>query len=136
MRFKTSQCYCPYCTAEMEPVVLACKPCDLELRGEFRFSARNEFAALKGDDLHFMRIFLQAEGKVKDMEAPLGMTYPTVRARLSELKERMRKAAPIDMPAVQKTSSIKELLESLERGERDFEEVLEEMRTRKEGKKK
>lgn len=98
MRLKANGLLCPHCASELKPVALACEPCSLEIRGDFSGEYANEFASLRGEELHFLRIFLQAEGKIKDMEAPLGMSYPTVRTRLTELKQKMKKLAPAKMP--------------------------------------
>ncbi len=77
---------CPACHGPLQIHALNCEPCAVVLSGSF---AQNEFTLLDGDDLHFLRIFIQAEGRIRDMEAPLGWTYPTIRARLSKLKQRL-----------------------------------------------
>ena len=64
----------------MRSAVLACDACDL--RVEARFFG-NEFAALSDEDLHFLRIFIHTEGRIRDMESALGVSYPTVKARLA-----------------------------------------------------
>ncbi len=49
----------------------------------------NEFATLSQEDLHFLRIFIHTEGHIREMESALGVSYPTVKARLAELKARL-----------------------------------------------
>src|SRR5438270_657465 len=56
---------CPGCGGAMTPVELACQPCGLQVRGQF---VDNEFASLADDDLHFLRIFVSTEGRIREME--------------------------------------------------------------------
>src|SRR5438270_469888 len=53
---------CPGCGGAMTPVELACQPCGLQVRGQF---VDNEFASLADDDLHFLRIFVSTEGRIR-----------------------------------------------------------------------
>jgi hypothetical protein len=77
---------CPSCQGPLRPAVLACDSCNLKIEAQFQ---TNEFAALDEEDLHFLRIFIHTEGRIREMESALGVSYPTVKARLSELKERL-----------------------------------------------
>ncbi len=47
---------------------------------------------LAREDLHFIRSFLLASGSLKAMAAEYGVSYPTIRARLDQLIERLRLA--------------------------------------------
>ncbi len=69
----------------MQPAVLQCPACQTRVEG--RFGPGNEFAALSPDELHFLRVFVHCEGSIREMEAALGVSYPTVKARLSALKQ-------------------------------------------------
>ena len=39
--------------------------------------------------MHFLRIFVHSEGKIREIEKALGVSYPTVKARLTNLKEKL-----------------------------------------------
>ena len=39
------------------------------------------------EDLHFLRIFVRCEGRIRDMESAMGVSYPTIKAKLAHLKE-------------------------------------------------
>ena len=69
---------CPSCQSLLQPKVLACPACDIKVEGPFQL---NEFATLAQEDLHFLRIFVRCEGRIRDMESALGLSYPTVSAR-------------------------------------------------------
>lgn len=88
-----------------------------------------------------MRIFIFAEGRISQMEGPLGLSYPTIRNRLSQLKEKLQTQAaslghplpdsttdPVSEPTPVKPDSI---LEQLDRGDIDFNEALKSLRSTK-----
>ncbi len=86
MKLIDSNLACPSCQSSLQPKVLACSSCDIKVEGPFQL---NEFATLAQDDLHFLRIFVRCEGRIRDMESALGLSYPTIRARLSALKNKL-----------------------------------------------
>ena len=71
---------CPSCRTMLQPKVLACPSCEIKVEGPFQL---NEFATLAPEDLHFLRIFVRCEGRIRDMESALGLSYPTIRGRAS-----------------------------------------------------
>lgn len=70
----------------MTPAALACTSCGLRVEGTF---LSNEFALLDADDLQLLRIFVYCEGSIRGMEAALGVSYPTVKARIATLRKRL-----------------------------------------------
>ena len=81
-----SQISCPSCQGPVSPVRVRCEPCDLTIEGQFETS---EFASLGAEDLHFLRIFIHTEGSIREMESALGLSYPTIKSRLANLKKRL-----------------------------------------------
>lgn len=128
MKTLTLQTPCPCCQQAMNPVALACPSCQVRVEGPI---ATNEFASLPEEELHLLRVFVWAEGRVKDMEGPLGLSYPTIRTRLAGLKEKLRMEAPKSTPA--KKDQVGDALDALEAGEIDFEQTLELLKKRKKG---
>jgi hypothetical protein len=98
--------------------------------------ATNEFAALPADELHLLRIFVWAEGRIRDMEAPLGLSYPTIRTRLGRLKEKLRLGEETPPAPKAPADPVKGALDALDAGEIAFEEALELLKKRKKGKSK
>src|SRR5580658_5166987 len=86
-----SNLQCPNCHETLRPVELACEVCGIRVSGPFQL---NEFATLGPEDLHFLRIFVRCEGRVREMEAALGLSYPTIRNRLTELKNKLQGSPP------------------------------------------
>jgi hypothetical protein len=77
---------CPACQGRLYPKLLRCADCGLEV--STRYSG-NEFADLEPEDLHLLRIFVVCEGRIRDMESALGVSYPTVKSRLAALRARL-----------------------------------------------
>ena len=102
---------------------LCCESCKSELTGKFRL---NEFASLGGDDLALLRVFISARGSIKDVEAALGISYPTVRGRLERLIEKLglgqgkREAMALSEEIGERR---KEVLDQLAAGEITMEEA-------------
>ena len=77
---------CPSCNGQLFPRILVCDSCGLKVEGEF---VLNEFDSLTPDELHFLRVFVQCEGRIRDMEAALGVSYPTVKGLLASVKDKL-----------------------------------------------
>lgn len=73
---------CPSCGGRLEVQELRCPKCDVSVRGHFK---RCEFCALPEEQLAFLRLFVSRRGNLREVERELGVSYPTVRARLDEL---------------------------------------------------
>jgi hypothetical protein len=73
---------CPVCGEQLEVTRLHCRACDTTIEGHF-ISGR--LSQLTPDQLAFVEIFLKNEGKINRVGEDLGISYPTVRARLLEV---------------------------------------------------
>ena len=111
---------CPACAQPMHPKVLECA-CGVRVEAPISV---NEFALLSPEQLHLLRIFLKCEGRIRDMEAALGISYPTVKIRIKELKEAL-KIADEDSPERPPTLDLEDVLSGLERGELSADEAID-----------
>ncbi|HKP95082.1 MAG TPA: DUF2089 domain-containing protein [Fibrobacteria bacterium] len=130
MKSIDSNLACPSCQSLLQPKVLACPACDIKVEGPFQL---NEFATLARDDLHFLRIFVRCEGRIRDMEAALGLSYPTIRARLSALKHKLTGEEPADAKAQgagkpADPPDAGRILEKLRAGEIPFDEAMNQIK--------
>ena len=73
---------CPICQEPLIVTRLYCRSCSSALEGHFSLG---KFYELTPEQLAFAEIFIRCEGKITRVEQELGMSYPTVRARLDEL---------------------------------------------------
>jgi len=73
---------CPVCGEEMTVTRVYCRQCDTAVEGRF---ALGKFHHLTPEQLQFAEIFIRCEGKITRVEEDMGLSYPTVRARLHDL---------------------------------------------------
>ncbi|MBM3308526.1 MAG: DUF2089 domain-containing protein [Candidatus Eisenbacteria bacterium] len=108
---------CSACGGEMVVRELECPACEITVRGRFETCA---FCALSQQQLDLIKIFLKSRGNIKEVEREMGISYPTVRARLEEV---VRALGFAPVPEVTKDMKA-ELLAKLEAGEIDADEFL------------
>lgn len=73
---------CPVCANELAVTRLRCGDCGTVLEGEFSVG---RFARLSREQTQVLESFLRSRGNLRDMERELGISYPTVRARVEAL---------------------------------------------------
>src|SRR5918998_4199130 len=73
---------CPVCADELTITRLHCRSCGTALEGEFGVG---RFGRLDREQMRLLESFLRSRGNLKEMERELGISYPTVRARVDGL---------------------------------------------------
>ncbi|MCA9833810.1 MAG: DUF2089 domain-containing protein [Thermomicrobiales bacterium] len=73
---------CPTCGDPLHVTRLECETCGTAIEGHFLL---NSLSRLPGDSLNFLESFIRNKGVIKDIEVDLGISYPTVRARLDDV---------------------------------------------------
>jgi hypothetical protein len=74
------------CSDALITLRLGCPSCGTELSGHFEAC---RYCRLEASDLTVLEVFLRSRGNVRDVQAHLGVSYPTARARLLELLDRL-----------------------------------------------
>ena len=115
---------CPICGESLQIRRLHCLHCDTALEGHF---SMGRLSNLSAEQLHFVETFIRCEGTIKRVERELGISYPTVRARLKEAIEAM--GFPVISDYAQQSARLSddersEILDRLHRGEITSEEAL------------
>lgn len=77
---------CPICNDTLHVTRLHCRNCDTALEGHFSLGRLYQLAP---EQLAFVELFVRCEGKINRVEQELGLSYPAVRARLTEVIEAM-----------------------------------------------
>jgi hypothetical protein len=77
---------CPVCHHRLDITELGCDECGTGLSGRFRPC---EFCGLDDADRETLRVFLASRGNMKELQAHLGVSYPTARARFDDLLGRL-----------------------------------------------
>jgi hypothetical protein len=73
---------CPVCEERLTVTRLHCRNCDTLIEGHFEIG---RLGRLSSEQLAFVETFIRCEGKLSRMEPEMGMSYPTLRARLTEV---------------------------------------------------
>ncbi len=85
------------CSESLITLRLGCPSCGTELSGHFETC---RFCRLGASDLEILEVFLRSRGNVRDVQAHLEVSYPTARARLIEVLDRLGLGSePIEGPA-------------------------------------
>lgn len=120
---------CPICDQRLLVTEYACRSCGAAIRGRFD---RCDLCALPADLLHFVRLFLRVEGNLREVERRLGLSYPTVKARLAAVNAALAAAGsdPVGADPVGESAGPDRdaerlrLLRRLRGGELSFDQVM------------
>ncbi len=118
---------CPVSGGELYVSELTCEESGVTIRGKFRIP---EQAALDEDKQAFLKVFLRARGVISTVEKEMGISYPTVRARLDGLLSELN-LAPIkeDLKKKEKDAEKKrQVLKDLEDGKLTPEQAKKKLR--------
>lgn len=112
---------CPVCGQELTVARLKCGSCDTVIENNFRLS---KFDYLSDDELYFVETFLRCRGNIKEVEKELGISYPTVRAKL----DAVLKSLGYDAGEEARAASREEILKALENGEITAEQAIAQLK--------
>ena len=73
---------CPVCDERLSITRFHCRNCDTTIDGHFDIG---RFGRLSAEQINFLEVFVRCEGKLSRMEPELELSYPTLRARLTEI---------------------------------------------------
>jgi len=91
---------------------------DIVIEGSFELP---QLARLSMDDQIFITAFVRSHGSIKEMERIFGVSYPTIKSRLTRIANRL------EFVETNPTPSKSEILERLQRGEMTAEDAIREM---------
>ena len=106
----------PISGGELYVSELTCDESGVSIRGRFEIP---RYARLDAEQSRFLETFLRCRGVITAMERELGISYPTVRARMDALLQALD-LTPVkeDTPRKEKAVETKRaILDQLERGE-------------------
>ncbi len=81
---------CPICGKPTHVAVVKCDNCGTTISNKFGFSV---FDRLDERQTEFVLAFIECEGSIKEMEKRFDISYPTVKARLADIKKQLDLAA-------------------------------------------
>lgn len=107
---------CPVCNGKLKVTKLKCNQCSTVIENNFKLS---KFEYLDNEQLSFVEIFLKCRGNIKDVEKEMGISYPTVRAKLDDV------ITALGYSITKKTMvNSKDVIDMLERGEITAEQAV------------
>jgi hypothetical protein len=105
---------CPFCGDDLAISRLSCCGCNTQIDSQLDIPL---FFRLPPDLQDFVLVFLRCQGKIRDVEKELGISYPTVCKRLDLVNELLGNNGP----PINRTH----ILEQLERGEINVQEATQ-----------
>ena len=115
---------CPICSEILSIQRLHCRNCDTSIEGHFELGRLGQ---LSQDQLNFVETFVRCEGKLNRLEKELGISYPTLRTRLTEVIRAMGFEVISDyagQPGGLSDAERSQILDQLDRGDITSEEAL------------
>jgi hypothetical protein len=95
---------------------------DIAVEGCFELP---QLARLNLEDQIFIVAFVRSHGSIKEMEQVFGVSYPTIKARLTRI------SASLDFVETNPAPSRNEILDRLSHGEITAEQAIQELEARK-----
>jgi hypothetical protein len=85
-------------------------------------------AQLALEDQVFVVAFVRSHGSIKEMERLFGVSYPTIKARLNKLSERLGPVVDVAPPTNEDEAPARRaILDRLDRGEISVQDALKEL---------
>ena len=117
--------HCPICHENLEVTRLHCRHCDTALEGHFSLG---RLFQLSPEQLQFVEVFLRNEGKINRVGQDLGLSYPAVRARLTDIIFALGYELEDTEPTTVSEGERQEILQRISAGEISPEEAIQILR--------
>lgn len=111
---------CPVCGERLTVARLHCRACATSIEGQFD---PGPLGRLTIEQLAFVETFVRCEGKLNRMEREVGLSYPTLRARLAEVIRQMGYSVGPESPTLSDEAR-HQVLDLLASGEIDSPEAM------------
>jgi len=116
---------CPICRQSLHVTRLHCRNCDTSLEGHFSLGRLYQ---LTQEQLQFVETFVRCEGKITRVEQEMGMSYPAVRSRLTEVIRALGYEVGDSSDKGVSPEERQDILAQISRGELSAEEGIELLR--------
>lgn len=113
---------CPICQETLAVTRLHCRNCDTVLEGQF---SMGRLYHLNAQQLNFVETFVRCEGKINRVEKEMGMSYPAVRARLTEVIRALGYDVQESAEETLTAETRQDILSQIAEGKLSAEEALE-----------
>jgi hypothetical protein len=117
--------HCPICGENLAVTRLHCRHCDTTIQGHFTLG---RLYRLNSEQLQFVETFIRCEGKINRVEQEMGLSYPAVRSRLTDVIRALGYEIDVSDDEVVSEERRREVLEQLSNGDISAEEALQYLR--------
>jgi hypothetical protein len=90
--------HCPNCSRRMTITKLHCAECDITVEGRFH---AERFSFLNEETIDFIETFILARGSITEIEKRLGISYPTVKAKIERMVTEIENLASVERERMQ-----------------------------------
>lgn len=80
--------HCPSCSDSLSVSQLKCENCQTTVSGNYSLPF---YLRLSEEEQHFILQFFMTSGSLKEMATQMGNSYPTVRNKLDDIIEKVKK---------------------------------------------
>ncbi|MEO0288925.1 MAG: DUF2089 family protein [candidate division WOR-3 bacterium] len=120
---------CPVCGGVLTVRKLVCESCETEINGKFGVEKSH---ILDDDDWSFVKEFINCEGNFRLLSERLNLSYPTLKIKLSKIKDKLNKREKNDENFSEpETDDFDIYLSLLEKGEISVDEIIKNLKRRK-----
>lgn len=109
---------CPVCSSRLSVSEYTCGKCRTSIKGDF--VCEGELGHVSREIMEFIKVFIYAEGSIKQVEKLMNCSYPKVKNLLKKAK------SALDIEDSEEDNS-QEILDLLSKGEITTEEALEKL---------
>lgn len=117
--------HCPGCGGDLVITEMQCSHCHTAVTGNF---AAGRLINLSEPYASVLELFLKVRGNVKEMERKLGLSYPTIRARLEEAFDAAGFGRVTNGTGVDRKTTQLSILRQLDQGEISAASAAEQLR--------
>ncbi len=101
---------CPVCGDDLIVTRKGCRTCGTELAGEFESCV---YCGLESSELDLLRVFLSSRGNLREVEKHLGVSYPTARARLDAVVDKLGFTPSTEVPSKEGPGPVEDQTEQM-----------------------
>jgi hypothetical protein len=108
--------HCPVCNSDLTITRMYCPNCDTSIEGHFA-QVQSPFEQLTPEQVQFVLTFVRCEGRLNRLEDEMGLSYPTLRNRLTDIIRALGfEPGKEEPPAKLNPDERRRILEDLEEG--------------------
>ncbi len=111
---------CPVCAGKMMIKELECRECHTKVISQFE-NIENPLPEIDRDILDFIKVFIFAEGSIKQSEKMLNCSYPKIKNLLKKAKQALGIAEKVK-------NGTERVIDQLDKGEIDINEALKQIK--------